>query len=190
MSNSEGVKAFVYSCVECSNVDVVSKWSVRDGQTCTKCKAFSVVVGITNNESNTIMFDDMKQAEYFGALDIHEGLIKTVRKAKTIVSKQSMRDRLRNIDYKVSSLSGHLERIQAHVNSLSETIGKSESLLFTLLDTKQGAVKTIETLADTIKTQDRELVANYETFIKDKREMLDLLLERNNILLELNDEEK
>jgi hypothetical protein len=181
---------FIYSCNGCCYNERVTQWSMTLNYSCDVCKSMTrELIGIINKEGQSLFLSDATEEEREAIVNKHDKLLTTLKKANKIVSKQSMRDRLRSIEYKVVSLREHLERIQAHVNTLSETIGKSESLLFTLLDTKQGAVKTIETLADTIKTQDRELVAYYETFTKDKREMLDLLLERNNILLELNGEE-
>jgi hypothetical protein len=182
---------FIYSCSACNYTERLTKWSLTLNHKCKRCEHHATeLIGIINSEGQSLMFTHMTTEERQHVLNEHDKLMNVLGKANKIANKQSMRDRVYRLEEQIATLTEDVESQQERVKTLNDTNSKSEMLFLTLLETKPQAIKTLETLAETIETTEKELVTRYTSFARKKTKMIKLLVERNKLLLELNDEEK
>lgn len=181
-------KVYVYQCYKCSHLE--KRTRVVDGQSCEICKRHTRLIALINHDDEVIVLEASNEIINKNMFrydkQSHDNIVKAIEQLKPSKSK---RGRVRQIDSEASVLKERMAQLQADVDSLSKTNTKSNELLYLLLDTKPEAEKTMEVLGDTIINNDKRIVRHIKEIAKIKAEAIDLLLEKNSILLELKRKE-
>jgi hypothetical protein len=179
--------AYIYECYDktCNHTEEVKREEAeaRDGKVCVKCNEhMRVIKGITQN--NTKFSVSLSNEEHKKREEEHER-VEQLRQQAERQMERNKRDRARQIDSEAQALGERTAHIQADIDSLSATNNKSNELFNILLETKPEAEKTLEVLGDTIINNNKRIVRRMKELEKIQAEVIDLLLEKNSISLDL-----